>query len=388
MPYFLLPNSLCGEIERTIASFWWQKAHENKGIHWCQWQHMCQPKDEGGMGFRSLAKFNVALLAKQGWRILTNPNSLVAQVLKAKYFPNENFLNSRLGNNCSFTWKSIWAAKGVLIDVGRGSEISALNDSWIPDFKNARLSSYVNNLCDFKVAELIDESSKKWKEELIGSTFPEDVAAKILRIPLAKKADDDILAWSGEPSGEFTGERNKRVHEKISRSGKEITNFIKSYILELKGIEEKLPKDLTEVKRWQHPPDQTVKINFDAAYDGKICQAAVGIVARNREGSVLLSFSMIYPQVESVFAAEAIACRTATQLGIDMQWSKLIIEGDALTIAKIKSCRFEYIPRVANKLAHTIATETMKGKGEIYLIGSIPAYVEHLKESKKEGAPE
>ncbi|KAA3489222.1 RNA-directed DNA polymerase reverse transcriptase family protein [Gossypium australe] len=200
MSCFLLPSSFCGEIERIMARFWWQKADRKKGIHWCQWQQMCQPKEVGGMGFRSLAKFNVALLAKQGWRILTNPNSLVAQTLKAKYFPNESFLNSRLGNNCSYTWKSIWAAKEVLSDdmcwkVGNGSAISALDDSWIPDFKNARLSSYVNNLCDFKVAELIDESI---------STFPTDVAVKILHILLAKEAHDDILAWSAGPSGEFT----------------------------------------------------------------------------------------------------------------------------------------------------------------------------------------
>lgn len=33
-----------------------------------------------------------------------------------KYFPKTDFLNSCLNNNCSFTWKSIWATKGVLVD--------------------------------------------------------------------------------------------------------------------------------------------------------------------------------------------------------------------------------------------------------------------------------
>ncbi|KAA3490640.1 reverse transcriptase [Gossypium australe] len=209
MSCFLFPNSLCGELEGTMAKFWWQKAHGKRGIHWCQWKYLCLPKDEGGLGFRSLAKFNVALLAKQGWRILMMPNSLVAKFLKAKYFPNTDFLNSRLGNNCSFTWKNIWAAKGVLSDglcwkVGCGSDISVLNDSWIPDFNKARLLSCVNILHDFRVAELIDENSKKWKEELIHSTFSPGGANKILHIPLAEEAHDDIVAWSGTPSGEFT----------------------------------------------------------------------------------------------------------------------------------------------------------------------------------------
>lgn len=49
-------------------------------------------KDKGGLEFRDLVIFNKALLAKQLWRLLKNPNSLVAQIFKAKYLPHGTVL--------------------------------------------------------------------------------------------------------------------------------------------------------------------------------------------------------------------------------------------------------------------------------------------------------
>ncbi|KAK8341379.1 hypothetical protein V6Z12_A08G162600 [Gossypium hirsutum] len=209
MSCFLLPNSLCGEIENICARFWWQKGHGKRGIHWCQWKHLCRPKEECGMGFRSMTQFNIALLAKQGWRFINYPNSLVAQVFKAKYFPEDVFLNSRLGNNNSFVWRSIWATKGILEEgccwkVGSSPSILVINDNWIPDSRNFRLSSSNFNLPDFKVAELIDSNKRKWKRELIVNTLTEVEAGKILSILLVKEPHADILTWSGEPSGEYS----------------------------------------------------------------------------------------------------------------------------------------------------------------------------------------
>lgn len=53
--------------------------------------------------------------------------------------------------------------EGLCWKVGRGMDISVLHDAWIPDKRNYRLPSIVNNLCDFKVAELIDVHNRSWK---------------------------------------------------------------------------------------------------------------------------------------------------------------------------------------------------------------------------------
>jgi hypothetical protein len=39
-------------------------------------------KDKGGLSFRDLIMFNKALLAKQMWRMMQNPESLVGLIMK------------------------------------------------------------------------------------------------------------------------------------------------------------------------------------------------------------------------------------------------------------------------------------------------------------------
>lgn len=78
------------------------------------WDKMCIPKRDGGMGFHSLEVFNLALLAKQAWRLLKGGPSLYFKVFRAKYFPTGSVLTSKLGSNPSFVWRSIWSSIPVL----------------------------------------------------------------------------------------------------------------------------------------------------------------------------------------------------------------------------------------------------------------------------------
>ena len=83
MSYFKIPNSLCDNLTSMIRNFWWGQKAEEKKIAWLSWEKMCEPKSSGGMGFKKLKQFNLALLAKQGWRLQTDHTSLVYRVLKA-----------------------------------------------------------------------------------------------------------------------------------------------------------------------------------------------------------------------------------------------------------------------------------------------------------------
>lgn len=71
-----LLNKLCNEINAELARFWWLESNKQQGIHWINWAERGQAKTDEGMGFRNLKDFNIALLAKQCWRLIHDPNSL------------------------------------------------------------------------------------------------------------------------------------------------------------------------------------------------------------------------------------------------------------------------------------------------------------------------
>jgi hypothetical protein len=83
-------------------------------MHWLAWDILKQPKCEGGLGFRDLHAFNLAILAKQGWQLIQNPNSLCAQVLRARYYPNGNILHASAVDGMPYTWRSV--LKGIIVE--------------------------------------------------------------------------------------------------------------------------------------------------------------------------------------------------------------------------------------------------------------------------------
>ena len=92
---------------------------------WISWDKLCTLKACAGVGFKQLKQFNLALLAKQRWRLQSGGDSLVYRVFKARYFPNSDFVHVGMGCNPSYAWRSIMATqdvvkKGIRWQVGNG----------------------------------------------------------------------------------------------------------------------------------------------------------------------------------------------------------------------------------------------------------------------------
>ena len=132
MNVYKLTKEFCKEISSVLAQFWWSRGNGDPGLHWFAWNRLALPKREGGLGFRDLKSFNQALLGKQTWRLLKHPNSLLAKLLKGRYYHDLNILNARQGRKASFIWKSILhgrdlVKKGLRFCIRDGS----LVDAWV-----------------------------------------------------------------------------------------------------------------------------------------------------------------------------------------------------------------------------------------------------------------
>ena len=114
MSVFKLPAATWEDLMRTICNFSCGVEKGKRKMHWRAWIHLIKPKVQGGLGFRDLRLFNQALLARQAWRLLTNPDSLCARLLKARYYPHGKLEDTIFFGNASSFWTAIFHGLDLL----------------------------------------------------------------------------------------------------------------------------------------------------------------------------------------------------------------------------------------------------------------------------------
>ncbi|CAL2259944.1 unnamed protein product [Prunus armeniaca] len=158
------------------------------------------------MGFRSLQGCNLALLAKQSWRILDEPNSLWVRVLKGRYFPNRYFRDAVKGGRASLAWASILDVRNIIMQGAHGSSTRIWMDKWILHLYGNRVQPVLRaklNM-DMNVEDIIDHENGIWNLAPIRHLISAEEENAILNTPFGSKGASDLLIWLSERNGRYS----------------------------------------------------------------------------------------------------------------------------------------------------------------------------------------
>ncbi|KAL5162745.1 hypothetical protein HKD37_07G019792 [Glycine soja] len=155
---YLGMSSMIGRKKKSVFGYlrdtiWrkiqqWSRKHLSKAGREIFYQiyctgHLILLKEDGGMSFKHLDAFNLAMLGKQGWK-------LVSHVFKTKYHPKGDFLGSSVGHNPSNTWPgNNWEMEMYNTNVWWDPWLRVSNSPYIATpviegLENLTLSSLVN----------------------------------------------------------------------------------------------------------------------------------------------------------------------------------------------------------------------------------------------------
>ncbi|KAA3466418.1 reverse transcriptase [Gossypium australe] len=155
------------------------------------WDRLCHPKGMGGIGFRDLHLFNIALLGRQVWRLLTCKESLCYEVLSAKYFLNGDIFHPKKVDNPSFTWKSVSKAADELKEgfgwiVGNGRSIDIWRDCWgIEGLLGSLTRVDRSSVLEVYVSELFNTQRDGWNEDRVTEIYGESLKDQICKLPIS-----------------------------------------------------------------------------------------------------------------------------------------------------------------------------------------------------------
>ena len=134
---------------------------DNRKIAWINWESICTPKEDRGLGVKRVGAFNLSLLEKWCWRMLVEKEGLWYRVLKAQYGEEGGRLKDG-GSRCSVWWREMcgvreglgegvgrWFDDNTCCIVGDGRDALFWHDIWVGEiplkFKFSRLYELVEN---------------------------------------------------------------------------------------------------------------------------------------------------------------------------------------------------------------------------------------------------
>ncbi|KAL0295091.1 UNVERIFIED_CONTAM: hypothetical protein Scaly_3110300, partial [Sesamum calycinum] len=131
---FILPKGVLKSLEKKMRWFLWHGT-SGSGNAKVAWGQICKPKEEGGLGIRSLISTNQALMLRQLWRILQHDGNSIWVDWIHRYRLRHSTIWTFNGASGSWSWKKLLKLRpllrrGVTYKIGDGSSFNLWQDAW------------------------------------------------------------------------------------------------------------------------------------------------------------------------------------------------------------------------------------------------------------------
>ncbi|KAG7592735.1 Reverse transcriptase domain [Arabidopsis thaliana x Arabidopsis arenosa] len=136
MGAFRLPRECIKDIDKLCSAFLWSGSEMKTSKAKVSWEDICRPKQEGGLGLRSLKEANAVSCLKLIWRLVSHSDSLWVRWTETNLLKQVSFWaikeTTTLG---SWMWKKILKYRDVAAslckhDVRNGAQTSFWYDDW------------------------------------------------------------------------------------------------------------------------------------------------------------------------------------------------------------------------------------------------------------------
>lgn len=224
-----------------MRKFWWSAFQDKHSIPWIAWNKITASKKDGGLGIRDMMAFNKALLAKQAWRLITRPSSLLARVYKSKYYRKTGFMEARTYQTSSLAWRSIVQTqpllkRGIQWAIGNGNPIRVWQDNWLlgdPQATPTGPGMFIHP--NLRVKDLFSAGTFSWNQPLLHQLFQPGDVQRILRLRPSITGAQDLLYWKLSKTGSYTVKSGYYVQRELDNESTQQTQVISSSFLQLRN---------------------------------------------------------------------------------------------------------------------------------------------------------